>query len=141
MPVQISRYIIEDELGRGGFGTVYLAYDTELDRKVAIKLFRESDAAVLSPERELHALAKLDHPGIVPVYDTGMYNGCAYFVSKYIPGPTLSECMRKRKFSSSAAAELVAQVCDAVAHAHSRGVILRDIKPSNIILEDGTRPI
>jgi serine/threonine protein kinase len=140
-PLKISRYLIEDELGSGGFGIVYLAYDTELDRKVAIKVFQKEAIGALSPERELRALARLDHPGIVPIYDTGVHDACPYLVSKYVPGPTLRDCLRTRTFEPSAAADLVALICDAVAHAHGRGVILRDIKPSNIILEDGTRPV
>ena len=134
LPKQISRYLIEREIGSGGFGTVYLSRDSELKRPVAIKLFRPDRDLGAAPERETTALARLEHPGIVPIYDTGNHEGRPFFVARYIPGPTLTETLRTRTFSPAESAKLIAQICDAVEHAHSRGVIIRDLKPSNIIL-------
>ena len=138
--------MIERELGSGGFGRVFLGHDKKLQREVAIKVFELRPDADVSPDREAVALARLDHPGIVPIYDVGIveqgpFEGRPYLVARYIPGPTLTELLRTRTFSPARSADLVAELCDAVQHAHSRGVILRDLKPSNIILEEGDRPV
>jgi len=120
---------------------VYLAYDPPLDRHVALKLFRRELKPDVQPEREAVALAKLKHPGIVAVYDRGYHNGQLFFVSEFIDGKTLKVCMQDRSFTPAEAAELIAQICDAVQHAHEEQMVLRDIKPSNIILKDNGTPI
>ncbi len=139
-PRKIGRYRVVRRLGQGGFGRVYLARDDDLDRPVAIK--------VPNPERiagpgdveaylaEARALAKLDHPNIVPVYDVGRTDdGLCYVVSKYVEGSDLAERLRQGRPSFRESAELVAVVAEALHHAHTRGLVHRDIKPANILID------
>ncbi len=140
---RFGRYLIEREIGTGAFGVVYLAWDEELHRTVALKLiergtFDESKEALLGEGR---TLAKLDHPGIVSVLDVGWKDGKMFFVSQYIEGKTLARQMREDEYSHVAAAELIAELCDALSYAHSHSVIHRDIKPGNIIIAPDGRPV
>ena len=130
-----SRYVVLDELGRGGMGTVYLARDQELERDVALKISN----AIASPEveqrlqREARTLARLEHPGIVPVHDVGrLADGRLFYVMKRLAGQTLQQ----RLASLDAADRLgtFERICDPIGFAHARGVIHRDLKPSNIML-------
>jgi serine/threonine protein kinase len=138
---RLGKFEIQKELGRGGFGVVYLAHDTELRRDVALKIPRLD--VLLSPElrsrfhHEAVAAARLDHPLIVPVYEAGAVGIVSYIASAYCPGVTLATWLKERKepVPWCDAAILVADLADAVQHAHSRGVLHRDLKPSNIILE------
>src|SRR5215468_4403416 len=139
-PPIIGRYRIVRRLGQGGFGRVYLARDDELDRPVAIKI--PSPGRVCGPDdveeylREARALARLDHPRIVPVHDVGRTeDGLCYVVSKYVEGSDLAERMRQGRLSSRESAELVASVAEALHHAHTRGLVHRDIKPANILID------
>ena len=127
-------------LGQGGFGRVYLAHDDELDRPVAIKV--PNPDRVAGPEdveaylAEARALAKLDHPHIVPVYDVGRTaDGLCFVVSKYIDGSDLAERIRQGRPSPRDSAELVAVVAEALHHAHTRGLVHRDVKPANILID------
>ena len=138
-----GRYLIEREIGKGAFGVVYLAWDEELHRPVALKLiergtFDQSKEALLGEGR---TLAKLDHSGIVSVLDVGLKDGKLFFVSQYIEGKTLARQIREDGYSHLAAAELVAELCDALSYAHSHSVIHRDIKPGNIIIAPDGRPV
>ncbi len=139
---RLGRFVIEQELGRGGFGIVYRAYDPRLRRVVALKVPR---AEVLMTaglrarfEQEAMAAAALDHPNIVPVYEAGVDGETCYIASAYCPGLTLAAWLkgRTRPVPYRAAAGLVATVAEAVEHAHRRGVLHRDLKPSNILLEE-----
>jgi serine/threonine protein kinase len=130
-----SRYVVLDELGRGGMGTVYLARDQELERDVALKISN----AIASPEfeqrlqREARTLARLEHPGIVPVHDVGrLADGRLFYVMKRLAGKTLQQ----RLPSLDAADRLgtFERICEPVGFAHARGVIHRDLKPANIML-------
>jgi WD40 repeat protein len=140
-PNHLGRFEIQRELGRGGFGIVFLAYDPSVGRQVALKLPR-SDVLV-SPEvrvrfhHEARAAAGLDHPNIVPVHEAGEIGAVCYIASAYCPGITLAEWLRGRTepVGVRPAAELLATLADAVHHAHSRGVLHRDLKPANVLLQ------
>jgi hypothetical protein len=139
-PTQLGRFAIERELGRGGFGTVYLAHDPELNRPVALKVPRAE--ALLDPSagerlrHEARAAALLDHPNIVPVYESGNVGPVWYVASAYCPGVTLAEWVRHRRRSVPwlDVARTMAAAADAVQHAHERGILHRDLKPANILL-------
>jgi serine/threonine protein kinase len=132
-----TKYTFVKELARGGMGTVYLAEDTELDRHVAIKVLNTPDVTEDLRERmvrEAQIIARLEHPGIVPVHDVGrLPDGRVFYAMKYVRGSRLDEYAaenssirdRLRKFQA---------VCDAVAFAHAHGVIHRDLKPQNIMI-------
>jgi serine/threonine protein kinase/formylglycine-generating enzyme required for sulfatase activity len=144
-PRQIGRYRVIRRLGQGGFGRVYLAHDDDLDRRVAIKV--PNPERVASPAdvevylAEARALAKLDHPNIVPVYDLGRTpDGLCYVVSKFIDGTDLAERLRQGRPSFREAVELAAVVAGALHHAHTRGLVHRDIKPGNILIDAADVP-
>ena len=145
VPSRIGRYRVERLLGRGGFGLVYLAFDEQLGRPVAIKvlhpeLVTDADQAA-SFRTEARSVASLDHPHIVPVYDVGSTAEFPCFVvSKYVEGVSLSSRLKQSKFSPCQAAELIATVADAVHYAHKRGFVHRDVKPPNILLADNGEP-
>lgn len=139
----LGRYRLVGVLGQGAFGRVWLADDEDLRRQVAIKIptakcfAREEDAdAYLA---EARALATLDHPHIVPVYDVGRKaEGSVYVVSKFIDGYTLAEQIKENRPGQEEAVAIIATVAEALAHAHERGLIHRDVKPANILLEEHT---
>lgn len=144
-PHQIGRYRIEKLLGKGGFGSVYLAHDSDLDRYVAVKIPHPS--LIKRPEdaqsylKEARTVANLDHPNIVPVHDVG---GTAdfpcYVVSKYVQGMDLATKIQSRRFNSMEAAELVATVAGALHYAHKQGLVHRDVKPGNILIDNDGNP-
>ncbi len=142
-PTHIGRYRVIRELGRGGFGRVFLAEQDEPHRQVALKV-AHAQASPTDRRRfraEGVALARLQHPGIARVYDAGVWHECAdrpYIVMEYIEGLPLDDYAAAQNLGRRRRMALVAQVCDAVAHAHRRGVIHRDLAPKNILVgEDG----
>jgi serine/threonine protein kinase len=139
-----GRYHIERALGAGGMATVYLAQDLKHDRKVAIKVLKPELAAVLGAERfvvEIKTTASLQHPHILPLFDSGEADGFLYYVMPYIEGETVRDKLnRETQFSLEEAVRITTEVADALDYAHRHGVIHRDIKPENILLHDG-RPI
>jgi serine/threonine protein kinase len=141
----IGRYQIRQTLGAGGFGTVYRAYDPDLNREVAIKVPNEQNAAKLGDDAylvEARNVAKLDHPNIVPVYDVGRTpEGLCYFVSKLVHGGSLEHRMKSARPSFVEAAELVASVADGLHHAHQQGLVHRDVKPANVLLDEKGKPL
>ncbi len=145
LPEKIGRHQIERILGRGGFGLVYLAYDDQLQRSVAIKvpharLFVQR-ANVDAYLAEARMVASLDHPHIVPVFDVGSTPEFPCFiVSKYIDGQSLAAAVKVCRLSPQKAADLVATVADTLHHAHKHGLVHRDIKPGNILLDNSGRP-
>jgi serine/threonine protein kinase len=138
---RLGRFQILHELGRGGFGMVFLASDPQLGRVVALKVPRPE--ALLTPElrerflREARAAAGLDHPNVVPVHEAGQEGLICYIASAYCPGVTLAEWLKERTepVPVRLAARLVATLAEAVQHAHSRGVVHRDLKPANVLLQ------
>jgi len=139
-----DRYRIERELGAGGMATVYLAQDLKHDRKVALKVLRPELAAVLGAERfvvEIKTTASLQHPHILPLFDSGSAGGFLYYVMPYIEGETLRDKLnRETQLGIDEAVRITTEVADALDYAHRNGVIHRDIKPENILLHDG-RPM
>jgi tetratricopeptide (TPR) repeat protein len=128
------RYRIESELGRGGMGVVYRAHDTLLDRAVAIKVLSETGVGIDGRARllrEAQAVARLDHPHIVPVYDAGEINDIPFIVMQLVEGANLRE---SGSLSLPQIIILTSQLCDALEHAHRRGIVHRDVKPENILV-------
>lgn len=143
IPKQIGRFQIRSVLGRGGFGVVYLAQDDELNRLVAVKVphrqITEADAAAWLEEARL--VAALDHENIVPVYDVGRSeDGELFMVSKYIEGMTLGKHLQKENLSYRQVCEFVMTIAHALHFAHQQGVIHRDVKPANILIDTERRP-
>jgi WD40 repeat protein len=141
LPVAIGRFRIRRELGRGGYGIVFLAYDPQLGREVALKVPRAE--ALFTPElrerflREARAAAILDHPNLVPVFDAAEVGPVCYIASAYCPGTTLDAWLKARAepVPWREAAALVSTLAEAVQHAHSQRVVHRDLKPSNVLLQ------
>jgi serine/threonine protein kinase len=136
---KLGRFELIARLGVGGFGTVWKARDTELDRLVAIKIPRKGQLSVRELAtffREARAAAQLRHRHIVPVHEVGRDHETIYIVSDYIPGRTLFEWLAETKPTPREAAELLAIVADALHYAHEQGIVHRDLKPSNIMLDD-----
>jgi tetratricopeptide (TPR) repeat protein len=133
-----DRYALERELGQGGMATVYLAEDPRHHRKVALKVLRPDLAATLGPERflrEVTIAANLQHPHILPVYDSGEAGGFLYYVMPYVEGESLRERLAKHgELPLTDAVRILRDVADAMAAAHAKGVVHRDIKPENIML-------
>ena len=147
-PPRISHYLIEDLLGEGGFGRVYRAYDTRLERNVAIKVItgHEERETFINQDPglgEARILASLDHPHIVPVFDVGSTDsGSVFIVSKLIEGETLAAQMsRVGRHSPADAARLLAKMARALHFAHEKGLVHRDVKPSNIVIDRAGEPI
>jgi serine/threonine-protein kinase len=136
-----DRYRIERELGQGGMATVYLAHDLKHDRKVAIKVLRPELAATIGADRflsEIHTVAALSHPNILPLFDSGVSAQFLYYVMPFIEGETLRGRMNREKvLPLDDAVRLAREIADALGYAHSRDVIHRDIKPENILLQSG----
>jgi serine/threonine-protein kinase len=140
---RLGPYEILGPLGAGGMGEVYLAHDTKLDRRVALKFL--SHDLCLQPgyrarfERETRAIAKIDHPNIVAVHDVGDHEGRPFLVMQYIEGPSLKRLPRGKDLPFERLLDLGAQICDGLQAAHAAGVVHRDIKPSNILVDAHSR--
>src|SRR5256886_13924782 len=139
-----GRYSLERELGRGGMGVVYLAREVRLDRPVAIKLLPPSKAS--DPKlrerflREARTAAKLSHPNIIPIHAVEEIGEFVFFAMAYVEGETLTDRVRNRgPMAPSEASRVLRDVAWALAYAHGQGVVHRDVKPDNILLENGGR--
>ena len=136
-----GRYRIERELGAGGMAIVYLAHDTKHDRKVALKVLRPELAAVIGAERflnEIKVTANLQHPNILPLYDSGEADTFLFYVMPYMEGDTLRDRLeREKQLGIDEAVEITRSVAAALDYAHRQEVIHRDIKPENILIHDG----
>src|SRR3954454_19888401 len=136
-----DRYRIEREVGAGGMATVYLAEDGRNRRKVALKLLHPELSAVLGPDRflkEIELTASLQHPHILPLFDSGSADGLLYYVMPFVEGETLrSRLRRERQLPVGYALRIAIEIAGALDSAHRHGAIHRDIKPENILLHDG----
>ncbi len=136
-----GRYSIERELGAGGMATVYLAEDLKHHRKVAIKVLHAELSAMLGPDRflkEIELTASLQHPHILPLFDSGSADGLLFYVMPYVDGETLRGRLdRDKQLPIAQAVRIAEEAADALAYAHGRGVVHRDIKPENILLQNG----
>jgi len=136
-----DRYTIEREIGHGGMATVYLAQDAKHHRPVALKVLRPELAAALGPDRflrEIELSARLTHPHILPLHDSGNADGFLYYVMPYVEGESLRDRLtREKQLPLDDALQISREVADALSYAHAHGVIHRDIKPENILLESG----
>ncbi|WP_146403778.1 serine/threonine-protein kinase [Planctomycetes bacterium CA13] len=145
LPVRIGDYDLLDEIGRGGMGVVFRAKQISLDREVAVKMILRgrlaSEADLQRFMAEASATARLEHPGIVPVYEVGDIDGRPFFSMKYIEGKTLAQLAADHPMNQREAARIVASVARAIDFAHERGILHRDIKPSNILLAGDDTPM
>lgn len=136
-----DRYRLERELGGGGMATVYLAQDLKHHRRVALKVLKPEIAAALGPERflrEVDIAARLNHPHIVPLHDSGEAAGFLYYVMPYVEGESLRNRLRReRQLSLPEVVRLAREIADGLGYAHGHGIVHRDIKPENILLSDG----
>jgi len=143
-PALADRYRIERELGQGGMATVYLAEDLKHKRRVAVKVLKPELAAVLGAERfvqEITTTAALQHPHILPLFDSGTADSFLFYVMPFIDGETLRDKLnRETQLGVEEAVKITIEVADALHYAHSQGVIHRDIKPENILMASG-RPM
>ncbi len=136
-----DRYTIQEELGAGGMATVYLAEDLKHHRQVAVKVLRPELAAILGAERflkEIEVTANLQHPHILPLFDSGEADSFLYYVMPYVEGDSLRDKLnREKQLGVDETVKIAEGVAAAMAYAHRQGVIHRDIKPENILIHDG----
>ncbi|CAN5527766.1 hypothetical protein BH11PLA2_BH11PLA2_45480 [soil metagenome] len=141
----VGPYQVQTVLGRGGMGIVFKAHDTRLNRTVALKMLLGGAATDERIARrfttEAQALARLDHPNVVPVYDVNDWDGLPYFVMKHVQGGTLAHAAERLRADPKAAVKVFVKVCKAVGYLHSQQVSHRDLKPLNILLTDGDEPL
>jgi len=132
-----SRYVVQGELGRGGMGVVYRAYDPELDRRLALKLIHERDRDALGSERllrEAQALAQLSHPNVVAVYDVGTFGSSVFMTMELVEGTTLRAWLRETRRSAAEILDVFLAVGEGLAAAHRASIVHRDFKPSNLLI-------
>ncbi len=143
-PRRFGDYELLAELGRGGMGVVYRARQLSLDRIVALKMVLggslASESNLARFQAEAQAVARLDHPQIVSVYEVGQHDGQPFFTMRYVAGSTLAALLTGGPLPARQAAELLLPVCQAIQYAHERGVLHRDLKPSNILIDEQGHP-
>jgi eukaryotic-like serine/threonine-protein kinase len=132
----LNRFLIERRIGSGGFGVVYEAWDGRLERNVAVKAIESQGEAGRRVLREAQAAARLNHPGIVTLYEMGEEDGNALLVTELVEGSTLAELSAAGSLSDREIGEIGADLCEALDHAHARGVVHRDIKPQNVLVSN-----
>jgi len=144
IPTHFGDYELQEEIGRGGQGVVYRARQKSLNRTVALKIIvlgHWATARHLKRFRlEAEAAASLNHPSIVPIHEIGERDGCCYFSMNLIEGGQLDEVVRREAISIRRAAELIAKLARTVHYAHEHGILHRDIKPGNILLDTDGEP-
>jgi serine/threonine protein kinase len=139
----LGRFQLRERLGDGGFGQVFRAYDPRLDRDVAVKVLKQPDPAERVMERffrEARAAARLDHPNIVAVHDAGYDNGRCWVAYQLVGGRPLSWYCDHHQMDATTVAQIMRALADALDHSHHMGVVHRDIKPGNVLIDDGGRP-
>lgn len=145
LPKRLGKYEIRSLLGQGGMATVYLAYQSDIDREVAIKVLPPhpgQDPQFMDRfQQEARTIARLQHPHILPVFDFGVENEILYLVMPYVGGGSLKNLMQGRRLPPSRIVEVITDVASAIDYAHRQGVIHRDIKPDNILLDKEGNPI
>jgi eukaryotic-like serine/threonine-protein kinase len=132
----LNRFLIERRIGSGGFGVVYEAWDGRLERPVAVKAIESRGESRRRVMREAQAAARLNHPGIVTLYEMGEEDGNALLVTEMVDGSTLAELSADGTLSDREIGEIGADLCEALDHAHARGVVHRDVKPQNVLIGD-----
>ena len=136
-----GRYDLEREIGAGGMATVYLARDVRHGRSVALKVLKPELGAVLGAERflkEIQVTAQLQHPNLLPLFDSGEAAGLLFYVMPFVEGETLRALLdREKQLPVDEALRIAAALAGALQYAHDRGVIHRDLKPENILLQEG----
>lgn len=142
IPHHVGRYPIRKQLGKGGMGKVFQAYDPELKRDVALKtmLAFEDEQMLKRFIQEAEMMAKLSHPYIVKVYDIGNTDGIPYFAMEFVEGRTLAQCLQQEKIPVRRVAEMMRKVAEAIHYAHRHGILHRDMKPSNIMVDNQGEP-
>jgi serine/threonine protein kinase len=144
VPRRIGRFRIRAVLGQGAFGTVYRAYDPHLEREVAVKVPRPG--TLNSPQRierflgDARSAARLRHPSIVPVFDAGEEGGVYFIATAYVEGCTLADALDSRTLALRAGVAIVRALAEALAYAHAQGIVHRDVKPDNIMLDRQGQP-
>ncbi len=137
-----EHYAVRGLLGRGGFAEVYEVWDSQLERRLAIKVLRPDIAwtsGMLDRFRqEARAVAKLAHPNILPIHFVGEGEGLVYYAMPYVRGPSLGEVLRSGAMDLDRVIELVRPILDALQHAHAMGLIHRDIKPDNVMIDEAS---
>ena len=144
LPARFGDYELLEELGRGGMGIVYRAHQISLDREVAIKMLLRGQLATPADEarfrHEAESAARLNHPGIVPVYEVGEQDGRLFFSMQFIEGETLASLLKSKPLPPRYTARILSAVARAIHYAHEHGVLHRDLKPSNILIDAGGDP-
>ncbi|MCH9684647.1 MAG: serine/threonine protein kinase [Deltaproteobacteria bacterium] len=143
IPVKVGRYVVIEELGAGGLGVVYAAYDPKLDRRVALKLINPARVGIDATQRmqrEAQAMARLSHPNVVTVHDTGAHESGVFIAMELIDGPTLSKWVQGRPPAWRAERDVLVEAGQGLVAAHREGLIHRDFKPANVLVDDAGHP-
>lgn len=137
--MKYGRYEIIEELGKGSMGVVYKAYDPQIDRAIALKVLREdrvtSEAFVQRFQKEAKAIGRLSHPNIVTIYDVGEDHGTIFIAMELLEGIPLPRVLQERELTSQEIVRPGVQIAETLGYAHQRGIVHRDVKPSNILLQ------
>lgn len=143
LPYQLGDYLLTEEVGRGGMGIVYRAHQQSLDRPVAVKLILRGALASEDDQKrfrsEAESVARLEHPGVVPIYEVGEHHGQLFFSMPFIEGETLARRLTRGPLADREAARIVRDIAQAISYAHTRGVVHRDLKPANVMLDKENR--